>query len=887
MKIEFFPEGFILTEEKLRSASLYVRSLIEASLDPLVTISTEGKITDVNKATEEATGFSREKLIGSDFCDYFTEPEKARQGYQEVFTKGFVRDYPLAIRHKSGRITHVLYNATVYRNEEGAIKGIFAAARDVTERKQAEDKIHAASLYSRSLIESSLDPLVTISTEGKITDVNQATELVTGCSRDQLIGSDFSDYFTEPTEARKGYQKVFTEGFVRDYPLAIRHKSGKITHVLYNASVYKNEEGKIQGVFAAARDVTERKLAEEKLRAVSLYSRSLIEASLDPLVTINPDGKITDVNKSTEEVTGYSREQLIGSDFSDYFTEPDKARAGYTKVFTTGYVRDYPLAIRHKSGKITDVLYNASTYRNEQDEIQGVFAAARDITERKQAEMRIREQAELLDQAHDAISVRDLDNKILYWSKGAERLYGWTAYEALGKRANDLYYKEETVTSAEARKIVIENGQWSGELRQVTKNGHNLIVDSHYTLIPDNEGKPKAIFSIGTDVTEKKQLESQILRAQRMESIGTLAAGIAHDLNNVLTPILMSLQLLRNESINQENNKTIDVLEKSAKRGADLVRQVLMFARGVEGQRQLVNVKSLVSEIEKIVRETFPKSIEIESEINPNLSAISGDITQLHQVIMNLCVNSRDAMPNGGTLKIHAENVTIDEAYARVHMEAKQGQYVVVTVSDNGIGIPTEFREKIFEPFFTTKERGKGTGLGLSTASAIVRSHGGFINLYSELRKGSTFKVYLPALVSKTETQDNSSKIITIKQGQGQLILVVDDEVSICEITRNVLETNGYTVLVANDGAEAMALYTQNQDKIKLVLMDMAMPIMDGYAAIRALRRINPMLKIIAASGLSENGKLANVHGFVNTFIAKPYTAERLLKIIDEILNSN
>ncbi len=232
--------------ENLLSASLYARSLIEASLDPLVTISADGKITDVNKATELVTGFSRDQLIGSDFSNYFTEPAKARHGYQEVFTKGLVRDYPLAIRHKSGKITDVLYNATVFRNKEGTICGVFAAARDVTERKQAEEKIRLASLYSRSLIEASLDPLVTISADGKITDVNQATELVTGCSRDQLIGSDFSDYFTMPNEARKGYQRVFTEGFVRDYPLAIRHKSGKITDVLYNASVYKNAEARFK-----------------------------------------------------------------------------------------------------------------------------------------------------------------------------------------------------------------------------------------------------------------------------------------------------------------------------------------------------------------------------------------------------------------------------------------------------------------------------------------------------------------------------------------------------------------------------------------------------------------------------------------------------------------
>ena len=257
-----------------RSSSLYARSLIEASLDPLVTISATGKITDVNKATEQVTGCPRKQLIGSDFSNYFTEPEKARAGYKQVFTDGFVKDYPLAILHKSGRITDVLYNATLYRNSAGAIQGVFAAARDVTDRKKTEEKLRAASLYSRSLLEASLDPLVTISSDGKITDVNKATESATGFSRQELIGSDFSNYFTQPEEARKGYQKVFTDGFVKDYPLEIRHKSGGITNVLYNATLFRNEAGEIQGVFAAARDVTERKIAEEVIGRFFVFKKS-------------------------------------------------------------------------------------------------------------------------------------------------------------------------------------------------------------------------------------------------------------------------------------------------------------------------------------------------------------------------------------------------------------------------------------------------------------------------------------------------------------------------------------------------------------------------------------------------------------------------------------
>ena len=369
-----------------KQASQYARSLIEASLDPLVTISAEGKITDVNEGSVRVTGMPRDQLIGTDFSDYFTEPQKAAEGYKQVFDQGFVTDYPLTIRRKDGKLTDVLYNASVYRDTLGNVLGVFASARDVTDRKQAENRQRASAAYARSLIEASVDPLVTISSEGKITDVNRATELVTGIPRQRLTGTDFSDYFTAPDKAREGYQQVFSQGFVKDYPLAIRHSTGRVTDVLYNASVYKDDKGQVIGVFAAARDVTGQKMAEELQRAASAYARSLIEASLDPLVTISAQGKITDVNEASAQATGLPREQLIGTDFLDYFTEPEKAREGYLKVFSEGLVRDYPLAIRHTTGRVTDVLYNAAVYKDDAGQVLGVFAAARDVTELRKAD---------------------------------------------------------------------------------------------------------------------------------------------------------------------------------------------------------------------------------------------------------------------------------------------------------------------------------------------------------------------------------------------------------------------------------------------------------------------------------------------------------------------
>ena len=328
----------------------------------------------------------------------------------------------------------------------------------------------------------------------------------------------------------------------------------------------------------------------------------------------------------------------------------------------------------------------------------------------------------------------------------------------------------------------------------------------------------------------------------------------------------------------------LTILEQNCQRGANLIKQVLSFARGVEGERNPLQAKHVITEIEKVAKETFPRNIEIQTDIQKDLFTISGDATQLHQVIMNLSVNARDVMPDGGVLSITASNFFIDENYVRMHKEAKVGSYVIISVSDTGSGIPSRIIDRIFEPFFTTKEFGKGTGLGLSTALAIVKSHNGFINVYSEIGKGTTFKVYLPAVKTEIQKEEEQLKLYI---GNGELILVAEDEGSIREITSSTLETYGYKVLTSSDGAEAVALYAQNKDKVKIVLMDMMMPVMDGYASIRAIRKINPEVKIIAVSGLAEKDKLAKIgSSHAKAFLPKPYTAERLLKTIHEIIST-
>lgn len=504
--------------------------------------------------------------------------------------------------------------------------------------------------------------------------------------------------------------------------------------------------------------------------------------------------------------------------------------------------------------------------------------------ERKQTEQKIREQAALLDVATDAIFVCDLDEKILFWNKAAESLYSWKKEEAINQKTQVLWHEKHVSQVEKALNIMMKNGSWEGELHQKTKSGKEIIVESRWTLVHEFGNKAQSILIVNTDITQKKQLEAQFLRAQRLESIGTLASGIAHDLNNILAPILMTAQLFEAQVHDERSRRLLQILITNAKRGATLVKQVLSFTRGIEGDRTILQLKHLIVEIQQIIRETFPKSIEFSTQISPNLWTVCGDATQLHQVLMNLCVNARDAMPNGGTLKILAENLLIDENYAKMHIDAKVGHHIVITVSDGGIGIKTEILDRIFEPFFTTKELGKGTGLGLSTVLGIIKSHGGFIDVVSVQGKGSQFKVYLPAQETAETIEEQEQGL---PSGQGELILVVDDEPAIRDVTKTSLESHNYKAITASDGIEAIALYAEHRDKISLVLTDMLMPSMDGITTIRTLRKINPNVKIIAVSGLTSQDKVNIAYDMgIKAFLYKPYTASQLLQTISTVKNN-
>jgi PAS domain S-box-containing protein len=721
---------------------------------------------------------------------------------------------------------------------------------------------------------------------------------------------------------REAFQLSITNIIEQGGQFAVEYRTvwpdGSIHWLCGKGQVYYNDAGQAIRMIGTTIDITDRKQSELALRESEEFYRSVVTAMSEGLVLQQADGKIITCNASAERILGLSREQIIGRTCDDgrWLTIhedgspfPSDEYPSMVTLLTGKPCSNVNMGIYKPDGQLTWVSINTQPlYRENETVPYAVVISFADISERQAAfcdrlvaEQKIREQAALLEIATDAIYVRDLHDEILFWNQGAERLYGWSKQEAIGRNARELLYTETSIHHNEqAFKVVTEVGVWQGELQKLTKHGKEVIVESRWTLMRDADEEAKSILIVDTDITHKKQLEEQFFRAQRLESLGTLASGIAHDLNNILTPILAAAQLLKVKLPNEQvrsatlggtpspkverasSQYLLEILENNAKRGACLVKQVLSFARGFKGERITVQLKHLITDIILIGKQTFPKSIEFTASLPEDLWAVAGDVTQLHQVLMNLVVNARDAMPDGGIINITAENITIDETYASMVLEANVGNYIQVTVTDTGVGMASEILDKIFDPFFTTKDVGVGTGLGLSTVLGIIKSHGGFVTVSSTVGQGSKFTLFLPATQAMA---DIPTKEIEIPIGKGELILIVDDEPPICEIAKMILEGHDYNVLTAANGIEAIALYAQNKHRISAVVMDMMMPEMDGVTAIRTLKKMNSQVQIIASSGINvaETLSQAAVVG-VQQVLPKPFTAKELLNCLHHLL---
>ena len=621
--------------------------------------------------------------------------------------------------------------------------------------------------------------------------------------------------------------------------------------------------------------------------------RNILDTAMDGIISMNSDQKIVLFNAAAEAIFGWSTEQVLGKSIDILIPERFHSRHhADVKHFGQENTKNRRMATQRTvkalraSGEEFPIEASISQTVINNEKVYTVIL--RDVTEAVRYRQQIEQQSQMLDQVSDAVTVVNREDQITYWNQAATRLFGWTADEALGKKACELLFRGDGRVLTEVVRETDARRSWNGELVKVTRSGEPVIVEHRRTVVHDETGQVKCHLCIDIDITARKKRERAAHRSQRLESIGTLAGGIAHDLNNVLTPILMGAKLLASGRIFGDRQGLLETMVASAQRGADLVTQLLAFAGGIRGERAPVCINQIITETCKLMEHTLPKSIRIATSSTADCPPVLGDSTELSQVLMNLCINARDAMPDGGTLTIKSEVISLDDNAKQLNPEASPGHYVLLKVSDTGIGMSSDILDRIFDPFFTTKEVGKGTGLGLATVQGIVKSHNGFINVYSEPKHGTKFSIYLPAeerLDNDTGKTSEGIEAAAKPSGRGYSVLLVDDELFILQMTATALEASGFRVITARDGAEALSIYSRLRDEIAVVLLDMMMPGLDGLQTLEQLQRINPDVAVIACSGLrTQQREREALERGAKRFLPKPYSEAQLLQVLSDIL---
>ncbi len=780
-----------------------------------------------------------------------------------------------------------------------AVSQAIAGARLRRERKEGEQLLRRAHAQLGQLLEHSPAVLYALKLEGgKVIPYRVSENIVNllGYSAPEVMSYDWWYGHLHPDDRDRAV-KILSETIsagATHMEYRIRHKDGEYRWIDDTQRLVRNSKGQPGELVGVWTDITERKRAEELMRQAS--------------------GNLVEGRKKGVRI---EVAVFVGVCILSFFLEEHfNWRGRITRWFLRRYPDDVDemvssmlliivgLAVfgfrrwREAESELTSTrqmrtglgLLHDELDRRVKRRTEELDAANKtlhnDIAERERTELalaeseaRFREVAETIQEVFWVTNAEK--TRMLYISPAYEKIWGRSCqslYDSPGTWVDSLH-PDDRARVLQATTTKQPDGTYDEEYRIVRPDGSERWIHDRAFPVRDSAGVLQRVVGVGEDITESKKLHEQFLRAQRMEAIGTLAGGVAHDLNNILAPMLMVPALLRDSLPKASDQHLIDMIDKAARRGASVVRQLLTFSRGTSGERAAVQLRHLFKEMGEIMHETFPRDIAIDYFTPADLSPVVGDPTQLHQVLLNLCVNARDAMPNGGKLSITAKNTVLGEEEAKEHPPAKPGKYVAIMAADTGEGIAPQIIERIFDPFFSTKDPSKGTGLGLSTVLGIVRSHGGFITVASKPMQGTTFTVYLPASVDPTPGPSPAAG--TLPAGKGELILLADDEEAIRTGTRLILERNGYRVLTANNGADALVMFMQNRDVVRLVVTDMVMPMMGGLALIRALRSIEPGFSVIATAGLHDLATVTELQAAgIDHVVAKPYGPQELLEAV-------
>ncbi len=879
------------------AAERLLGAALNAAANAIVITDRDGIIQWANPAFVTLTGYPVAEAVGKNPRDLVKSGRQERAMYAEMWATilaGRVWRGELVNRRKDGTFYPEEMTITPVLGRQGAITNFIAIKQDLTGRKQAAETLRQSERHFRALTDNSLDIVTVVDATGIIQYESHSLERVLGWKPVELVGRNIFELVhpDDLAQVRTLLElKLPLPGVIESAEFRYRHRDGT-WRTIDAIGTSLMQDPAVGGIVINSRDITMRIQAESALREEQTLLSNLMATIPDHVYFKDRQSRFVRINAAqARSFRLRGPEAAVGRTDFDIFGDEhaQRAFAEEQRMMETG---EPLIGIEEKEdwpdGRVTWVSSTKVPLRDAAGRITGLMGISRDITLNKETEKKLREQNEILSNSHDAVMIVDLENKITLWNRAAEEVFGWPAAEVTGRPPEEVLGIDELGVVPTLRQAVASAGFWNGEVRAQTRDGRKLTLDFRITLVRDEAGRPRARLSLIADITEKKLLEEKFLHSQRLESIGMLAAGIAHDLNNVLAPIVFAAPMLRGSLSAPRDLAILDTLERSAGRGAGLVKQILGFARSTTGEFRATQVKHLARDVIELMEETFPKSIRLEHEVPSDLWPVMGDPTQIHQVLMNLCVNARDAMPQGGTLSVKLANRRLDEEQVRVMPEATPGPWLVIEVADTGSGIAPEVLAHVWEPFFTTKSAGRGTGLGLSTVRGLVASHHGFVTLDTVPGQGTTFRVFLPATESD-ETRVKNAMPFDQPAGNGELVLVVDDDAAIRTLVSAIMVKSGYRAVSCVDGVEAIIFFSKHAAEISLIITDVDMPKLGGADLAVAVAQARPEVRILAMSGLSrhESGgvDLPEIKRVAHAFLLKPFTAEILAATVHELLH--
>jgi two-component system, cell cycle sensor histidine kinase and response regulator CckA len=838
----------------------------------------------VNKANQEFFGKTEIEIIGK--TDFELMPPSAAENCLRSDVEALGRDGIFVSEEElGGRVFETKKFAVKLENGQIGIGGLI---REVTERKKAEESLRKLLDFRQTLIDSIPNPVFYKGVDGKYIDCNEAFAALLGLPKAEVVGRSVYEVASKDLADlwRKKDQELFDGPHVQVFECTLVHPDGTEHSLVFHKAPLFDADGALAGLIGVVMDITDRLRAEEAVRQSEEWYRALVENSFDGIF-IQRGPKIIFANSHLYDMLGYSQGELEGMDhwviYHPEYQEITRERS-MARMRGEDVVSQYEVKLQRMDGSTFDGELSARAVKVKGE--PGVQVWVRDVSKRKRSEEAQRRLATAVEQVAEAIVITDAQGNIQYVNPACERITGYTREEFIGEKPSLLKRDDYGVALYEKLQETLSRGEsWEGRLSKKRKDGTPYEEDVTISPVRDTSGRIINFVGIMRDVTQEVQLQKQLIQAQKMEAVGTLSGGIAHDFNNLLQVTLgYSELLLADKREDDPECADLSKIFQAARSGAELVQRLLTFSRKVEPKPIPLNLNRRILQVEKLLRRTIPKMIDIQLDLSDDLADINADPTQMEQVLMNLALNGRDAMPDRGKLTVGTKNVTLDDEYCRVHAGAKAGEYVLLTVSDTGHGMDKATIDHIFEPFFTTKALGRGTGLGLAMVYGIVKQHGGYISCYSEVEHGTTFNIYLPAIESQAEPEVDKTQVMPAFGTE--TILLVDDEEFVRDLGARILSKAGYNVLTATNGREALNLFEKEGTQISLVILDLIMPEMGGKECLKGLRKIDPQQKVLIASGLSADPSTKEfVEMGARGFVSKPFKFKELLQQVRKALD--